>query len=380
MAIESFIWGKHFITELPEIDHQHQYIVKIINNFSCHLVENNVPYSQVEELLQDLTGYSVYHFKTEEKMMAETGVDFRHMSLHQEIHNEFLADVTSIIGSISPQNMARANDLLDFLTHWLAYHILGTDQNMARQIKAIQAGATPSEAYELEEMNSEASTEPLLKALNGLFKQVSQRNRQLTILYETLEAKVLDRTEALSAANSYLEGLSITDSLTGLYNRRYALQGLRTIWEQSNKNNTPLVCMMVDADNFKPVNDTYGHDAGDRVLKTLGQSLKSFARHDDLVCRLGGDEFLIICPDTTRQEGLRLAEDIIKKVSEIQIETGDDFWKSSVSIGLSVNSPEIMTYENLIKLADNGVYEAKRDGRNCVRSIQVRINRFSSHC
>jgi hemerythrin len=240
---------------------------------------------------------------------------------------------------------------------------------VARQIKAIQSGTAAEEAYELEEREVDNAKRPLLVALNSLFRQVSARNRELVQLNQSLEAKVAERTRALSEANRHLEELSLTDVLTGLPNRRHAMQCLAMVWEEARQKKAPLVCMMIDADHFKEVNDNYGHGAGDAVLAELGRTLRHSVRTDDIVCRLGGDEFFIICPGTDNDGGMHIAELTCKAVSELRVPTGDGVWHGSISIGVAALTPEVKTYEELIKAADKGVYAAKQAGKNCVRTI-----------
>ncbi len=107
-----------------------------------------------------------------------------------------------------------------------------------------------------------------------------------------------ERTRQLVEANKQLEVLSYTDALTQLPNRRCAIQTLKELWNDASLADAPLVCIMIDADYFKQVNDSCGHEAGDVVLKELSHTLKHSFRSDDIVCRLGGDEFLVICPNT----------------------------------------------------------------------------------
>lgn len=182
-----------------------------------------------------------------------------------------------------------------------------------------------------------------------------------------LEHKVKERTQELYQANKELEEISLTDVLTKLPNRRHALQQLKTYWDESKQTGNPISLMMIDADNFKAVNDTYGHDAGDHVLCELSKILQHSVRTDDLVSRLGGDEFLIICPNTNKVGGLQIADTVRKNVSKIRVQTGDGHWQGSVSVGFSVRNEDMDSFESLIKSADEGVYAAKRDGKNCVR-------------
>ncbi len=366
--MESFHWDKHFVTGLSEVDQQHHHLVDIINQFGNLLASNELVFNDIEAVFSELTNYAHYHFKDEEAMMSRVGIDQRHLDKHIEIHDGFLEEITALHAGISTDNTNSAKHLLNFLTHWLAYHILGSDQNMARQVKAIQSGLSPSEAYESEEREGNNATEPLLVALNGLFQQVSARNKELIQLNQSLEETVAERTKALSKANRHLEELALTDVLTGLPNRRHAMRRLASLWDESLQAKTPLVCMMIDADHFKEVNDTYGHDAGDLVLCELAKTLQHAVRNDDIACRLGGDEFFVICPSTDISGGLHLAEIIRKTVSELRVPTGDSAWHGSISIGVAVRTPVMTSYEELIKAADESIYVAKEDGKNCVRT------------
>jgi len=366
---ESFHWDKHFVTGVLEVDEQHHHLVDIINQFGCLLADNKLVFDDIETVFQELSDYAQYHFQEEEALMSQVGIDQRHLDDHIDLHQSFIQEVVSMHAGISPDNPDAAKHLLDFLTQWLAYHILGSDQNMARQMKAIQSGASPAEAYQAEERGRDSATEPLLVALNGLFYQVSARNKELVQLNQTLEAKVAERTRELLEANLHLEELALTDVLTGLPNRRHAMRRLTDLWSESKKSDTPLVCMMIDADHFKEVNDTHGHDAGDLVLCELAKTLQHAIRTDDIVCRLGGDEFFIICPDTDQDGAMHIAELARKAVSALRVPTGDGVWNGSISIGLATRVPGMQDHESLIKSADKGVYAAKRDGKNCVRSI-----------
>ena len=227
--MEAFHWDQYFVTGLSKVDDQHHHLVDIINQFSSLLAENVVHIEDVDRIFSQLADYAVYHFKEEKELMSEYKVDARHMNHHMDIHKKFLDDVSSIYSSMSSGNRDQAESFLKFLIHWLAFHILGQDQDMAKQIKAIQSGMSPGEAYEKLEQTRVRATAPLVEALNGLFEQVSMRNKELKQLNESLEEKVAFRTKELSEANLKLEELSLTDVLTGLPNRRHALRRLSTL-------------------------------------------------------------------------------------------------------------------------------------------------------
>ncbi len=268
--MESFHWDKHFVTGLAEVDDQHHHLVDVINQFGELLTrQEEAVFDDIEKVFGELAAYAKYHFTEEESLMVKVGIDPRHLAHHQHEHINFLQEVTQMHAGISPENTDKAKPLLKFLIYWLAYHILGSDQAMAKQIVAIQSGQTAVAAYLAEERMKEGAVEPLLHALNGLFRQVSERNRELLQLNQTLEARVAERTNELAIANRQMEEIALTDVLTGLPNRRHAMRCLGLAWEESIKLNTPLSCMMIDADGFKQINDNYGHDAGDEVLRQL---------------------------------------------------------------------------------------------------------------
>jgi len=366
--MKSFHWGKYFATGLPEIDNQHHHLVNLINQLGELITENEVHIEDVDRIYNQLAAYATYHFQEEEKAMNAIKVDPRHLNCHIDMHERFLDDVSSIYSSISAANLEPAQSLLKLLTHWLAYHILGQDQDMAKQIHAIQSGVTPSKAYDALEQEKNAATEPLIEALNGLFEQVSLRNKELKKLNDSLEEKVALRTKELSEANLHLEEMSLTDVLTGLPNRRHAMRHLSILWEKSLESESPLTCIMIDADYFKEVNDTYGHDAGDLVLRELAKALQYSFRTDDLVCRLGGDEFLVICPNTEKADGAYIAELTRKAISELRVPTGGKPWHGSISAGVASRLPDMARCEDVIMMADKCVYAAKKAGKNCVKT------------
>jgi diguanylate cyclase (GGDEF)-like protein/hemerythrin-like metal-binding protein len=367
--MESFLWGKHFLTGLKEVDDQHRHLVDMINKFSDHLASNEMDFVKLKLILDELGQYAIYHFQEEEAMMYRVGIDSLHLEHHMIVHREFLNELKSMHGNLSEDSFDASKNLLSFLINWLAYHILGIDQNMARQVYAIKSGVNSSDAYKNEEKKMLSSTEPLVATLKNLFIQVSKKNRALKDLNNSLEEKVAARTKELLIANIHLEEISLTDVLTGLPNRRKAMRCLSALWEESVRDNSPLVCMMIDADHFKEVNDSYGHDAGDTVLIELSKAFQRSLRNDDIVCRLGGDEFFVICPNTEFDGGMAVAEFMRQQVSELRVETGGEDWHGSISIGVASRTSNLKSYEELIKLADQGVYKSKKNGKNCVNSL-----------
>lgn len=365
-----FQWNACLETGLTEIDRQHRHLVELINAFGALLVHDDVTTVDIEKLLTELVDYAGYHFNEEEKLMNQKAVDPQFVEQHKQEHQGFLQEVTLLHQTGIRGSEQTGIPLFDFLLNWLTYHVLGLDMSMARQISAIEGGNDPAGAYQEEGKQITRSTAMLLQAMKNLFRQVTLRNKQLVEFNLALEGEVKRRTHELETANTHLEKLASTDVLTGLMNRRRALDVLRLLWQESLTHDLDLACIMIDADEFKQINDSYGHAAGDAVLCDLARELTYTVRTDDFVCRLGGDEFLVICPATDRAGALHLAEQLHRHVSALKIPAGQGFWQGSLSVGVAARNRAMSSYEELIKLADRGVYAAKAAGRNCVRSVE----------
>ncbi|MBB1520732.1 sensor domain-containing diguanylate cyclase [Aquipseudomonas guryensis] len=193
-----------------------------------------------------------------------------------------------------------------------------------------------------------------------------------------LEQRVLERTEALNSAlqelavkNRQLSELSTLDGLTGVYNRAYQEEILVTEWARACRQKGPLSVLMVDIDHFKRINDNHGHQAGDAVLRTVAALIKSFAkRKADVVCRYGGEEFMVILPDTTVEGALAVAEGIRQALAELDIALPGGAIRITASIGLASVIPDSAARDKLVALvgaADEALYQAKEAGRNQVR-------------
>ena len=373
LVMDSFRWDSCFVTGLHGVDEQHRKLVDLINRFGTLVMQaHGTTAHDMERVFGELADYAEFHFRDEEEMMARRQIDPRFFELHRHEHATFLRDLAQMHTGMSNGAGDEASSMLRFLTNWLAYHILGTDQVMARLMTAVATGEPVQEAYLAAQKIRDPATATLLhalNALNALFHQVSDRNRALLDLNQTLEARVAERTGELSDANQRLENMAMTDVLTGLPNRRFALHALEREWRKSTQLGTPLACMLVDADGFKGVNDSHGHDAGDDVLRALARQLTHAVRNDDVACRLGGDEFLIVCCDTPVQGTLLVAGKVLQEVASLSVPTGNGAWQGSVSIGVAQRDASMKGVEGLLKAADEGLYEAKRRGRNCAATV-----------
>jgi two-component system cell cycle response regulator len=162
--------------------------------------------------------------------------------------------------------------------------------------------------------------------------------------------------------------LAVTDGLTGLYNRRYLMSHLSTFVDQSAERRKPMAVLIVDIDFFKSINDTHGHDAGDEVLKEFAARMKANVRGMDLVARFGGEEFVVVMPDTDLELATGIAERLRETVA------GDAFVVSggktqipvTISVGIGTFDRGDDTPNTILKRADTALYRAKKSGRNRV--------------
>jgi len=160
---------------------------------------------------------------------------------------------------------------------------------------------------------------------------------------------------------------SVRDALTGLYNRRYLDETLPREINRARRGKHPLGLLMLDIDHFKKFNDTYGHSAGDFVLKTISQIILSFIRESDVACRYGGEEFAIILPDTSIETAQKRAEALCEKISQNELIFNNEFLDAiTISIGVAVYPQHGEQEHALIKSADEALYQAKQNGRNRV--------------
>ena len=161
--------------------------------------------------------------------------------------------------------------------------------------------------------------------------------------------------------------LAVTDELTGLYNRRYFDRHLSLMLEKAREQDRDMAVMLIDMDFFKSVNDTHGHDAGDAVLREFALRLRRNIRGVDLACRFGGEEFVVLMPDTDFQQAQGVAERVRMAVAERGFEKpGMRTLDVTCSVGVALNEHQVDTPEMILKRADVALYRAKREGRNRV--------------
>jgi len=196
--------------------------------------------------------------------------------------------------------------------------------------------------------------------------EAKRHESELARLNDNLEQQVSERTSELEVARMAAERLARTDSLTSLKNRRAFFESSVSIHNSSVRFNRPYAVIMIDIDEFKAVNDSYGHLMGDKVVCALAQTLEKLSRNVDVAGRIGGDEFAIVLPESSAQEVIGLAERVRKQFSSIRIPYRKQEYSFTVSIGIAESLASDTRIEEALSRADNALYQAKSSGRNRV--------------
>lgn len=211
--------------------------------------------------------------------------------------------------------------------------------------------------------------EPSMRAPKGWALGFSILNVVLSIVAMTealilLDWDVMHKSEKMQNLNTELDEKANLDPLTKLYNRRFMNQKLEELLVNLSKEGNIFGLIMGDIDNFKKVNDTYGHDFGDEVLKAVAIALKKSTRDDDVVCRWGGEEFLIAI-NGNRKITIDVAERMRAAVSEIRIPAGNDVISVTMTFGVTESIPGFNA-DKLVGIADENLYKGKTSGKNKV--------------
>ncbi len=196
---------------------------------------------------------------------------------------------------------------------------------------------------------------------------------QIGAAFDEMTQSLQDRDARLQEALTKLNEQVITDPLTGLYNRRYLTDFLHREFERARRNATPVAAIMLDIDHFKRINDTFGHAAGDFVLTEIARLLTRHIRGSDMVCRYGGEEFLLILPDATLDGSRQRAENIRNLVQGLDLRYHDQpLGTITASLGVALFPNHAADTNALIQAADEALYESKGAGRNRVSVSSAR--------
>jgi diguanylate cyclase (GGDEF)-like protein len=209
-----------------------------------------------------------------------------------------------------------------------------------------------------ERFDIDSSLQELIQRLNDQVKMFQAESESARKIVRNKQTEV---EAILVQANE----LSHVDALTFLPNRRLVIRELQNEVLRAERYNSQLSISMADIDFFKKVNDTYGHLAGDEVLRRVAHQLRDHIRHPDLVGRYGGEEFLILLPNTVSAEAAEQAARLCKDVRETKMHVNDHILNVTISIGVAQFQHGVDTWDTLLDRADNAMYDAKRNGRDC---------------
>ena len=276
-----------------------------------------------------------------------------------------------IVRQPAEQALSTANSLLHTLL-WLS--LCGTMISMLLAYKLASEFSRPVEiladiAKQIEQGNGLVNfiTNNKLSEINSLANSLQtmtstllNREHALGEINRTLEQKVLQRTSALEIANNDLKQLARRDTLTGLSNRLAMTEALRHEYLLYKRSGIRFALIILDVDHFKQVNDSYGHNTGDLVLQHIATLLTQSIRETDFVARFGGEEFIVLLPDTD-DTAITVAEKIRTNIADSKF---PEVKQITVSLGVAIADPQDHSEDDLIQRADIALYQAKNTGRN----------------
>lgn len=199
----------------------------------------------------------------------------------------------------------------------------------------------------------------------GITRDISERKKSEYALQD-LNMRLSGQLVQIQTLQAALQEQVIRDSLTGLYNRRYLDDAIERELSRATREGNPVTLAILDIDHFKQVNDKYGHQAGDEVLRVVGQMLRDHTRASDIPCRMGGEEFVVMLPNMGLDDAQVRTEKLRSLFAAMEIQFGQLMIKATLSIGLASYPAHGRSASELIRLADAALYQAKQNGRNQV--------------
>ena len=196
-------------------------------------------------------------------------------------------------------------------------------------------------------------------------ERMSDRRREVVREVATLLAQALKTSEAFER----MRETSTVDPLTGCSTRAHGLHRLEIELRRAQRSGKQAAVLLLDLDHFKAVNDRYGHPCGDAVLAQVGKTMMQTLRASDIRCRWGGEEFLLVLPETGLEAAKRVADSVCHRIADARVIYGSEEVRVTVSVGVTVTRPGEIDTQNLLLRVDAALYRAKNEGRNCVRAV-----------
>ena len=215
---------------------------------------------------------------------------------------------------------------------------------------------------EINIINSKDEIGKLSQAFYNAFYKLNLHTKHLKELVRIRTEEVEAQNKTLSEQNDKLEELASIDPLTGFYNRRAFTVFVEKEVSRATRHNSPIALAVVDIDHFKKINDTFGHDVGDDILRSLSEQLTKLIRKENIICRWGGEEFVILIPEANSDTVFQYINDVREKISQTNFSPVESL---TVSIGIATMEKD-EEFQNWFKRADKRLYDAKNSGRNCV--------------
>ncbi len=362
-VFEVFPWNENFRTGNSKIDEQHKVLVRLLNKLSGALITHTE--FELNTLLNELANYAKTHFSDEEAIFKDSFSNDPWFLEHVNTHNSFLPSVMKIMEQADDEPLVDIIEkMVHFLVQWLMFHIIHSDKRMVLAIKALESGLSMEEAKLMAEKEMSGSEKILIDTILHMYSEMSSRT--IDLMREVGARKAVEIQ--LNEANNKLEEKSITDSLTGLFNRRYIDNVFAEKQGKATRDKTELTLFLIDIDFFKKINDHYGHIDGDEALKKFGSCLQEHCRRpDDIAFRIGGEEFAIITTNKTEKDAAQFAETLRKATEELKIPNSQSEVSEymTVSIGVNHTIPGVSDdLDQFTKIADKRLYQAKISGRN----------------
>jgi len=191
------------------------------------------------------------------------------------------------------------------------------------------------------------------------------RRKQAEMELQEANRRLEIQIDEANRLRDQLKDQAIHDSLTGLFNRRYLTETLDRELSRANRDKAQLSILMFDIDHFKLANDRFGHACGDQILQMLGELFRGHTRKEDVACRYGGEEFVLVMPGMSVKAAQDKAEELRRRCSEMEFIQAGELIRITVSVGVSVFPLNGRSPDELLRAADRALYRAKAQGRNC---------------
>ncbi|MEB3755060.1 diguanylate cyclase [Acinetobacter sp. MD2(2019)] len=299
------------------------------------------------------------YLTTDVPVVSKTQMDLGWRVMIRQPINIALADVRTLQKQILLIGFILSAVLL-LITYKLADSFSRPIAKLAKKAYAVQQG---NDEIQFTTKSSILELQGLSESLGSMTETLLQQKKQLQDANSTLEQKVTERTRELELANTELEKLARYDVLTGLYNRRASNDYAHDLYQQWQRYQQAYTILLMDIDFFKKINDSYGHEVGDKVLQEVAKLIPMALRKTDFVARFGGEEFLVLLPATELDGAVILAERVRELIAHSTILVQQPI---TMSIGVSEVQAQDVSTDDVIRHADQCLYTAKKQGRNRV--------------